>query len=134
MILGYCSIFYPEPVARLEAQERNLRAIGAQKIFSDRLTGLNSRSDLERAIEAALEGDVLAVTKPYRVARSSRALFALINRLGGKGVGFRIINTPLDTSTTTGRMVLGSTPRWSLGISPLRSVLWDSSLGWLTRR
>jgi hypothetical protein len=36
---------------------------------------------LERAIEFAQKGDVIAVTRPYRVARSTREVLALIDRL-----------------------------------------------------
>jgi hypothetical protein len=71
----------------------------------------------------------MVITKPYRVASSARGVLALMDRLGRKGVGFRILNTPIDTSTTTGRMILGSTPFWSLGVSPLRSVLRDLTMG-----
>jgi DNA invertase Pin-like site-specific DNA recombinase len=129
MIVGYCRINTLEPVGRLEEQRRNLAAIGAQQIFSEKVGMIGKTPELERAIEFAQKGDVIAITKPYRVARSTRGILALMDRLGRKGVGFRILDTPLDTSTATGRMILGSVPLWSLGVSPLRSVLWDVSFG-----
>lgn len=125
MILGYCRIGVLEPASLLEAQRTALVAAGAQTFFCERV-GLGGRAtELERAIAAAERGDTVAVTKPYRVARSTRGVLALIERLGRKGVGFRILDTPVDTSTTTGRMILGSAPLWSLGMSPTRSALWD---------
>jgi len=36
----------------------------------------------------------------------------------------------VDTTTTTGRMILGSTPLWSLDMSPVRAALRDLVLGW----
>jgi len=134
MIVGYCRIGAFEPSARLEVQRRDLAAIGVQEFFCEKSTIFGTRPELERAIEFARKGDVIAITKPYRVARSTRELLALIGRLGRKGVGLRILNTPIDTSTTTGRMILGSAPLWSLGISPVRAVLWDLSFGWWRRR
>jgi DNA invertase Pin-like site-specific DNA recombinase len=129
MIIGYCRVRRTESAVALQAQQRALAAKGAQKFFNE-TTGLNGkRPELERAIEFAQKGDVIAVTRPYRVARSTREVLALIDRLGRKGVGFRILDTPIDTSTTTGRMILGSAPVWSLGMSPFRSALWDLSLG-----
>jgi DNA invertase Pin-like site-specific DNA recombinase len=134
MIVGYCSVSTFESTARLEAQKRDLAAIGAQEFFSEKVSIFGKRLELERAIEFAQNGDVIVITRPYRVARSTRGVRALIVRLGRKSVGLRILNTPIDTSTTTGRMILGSAPPWSLGMSPLRSALWDLSLGWRRRR
>lgn|SRR5215813_10430094 len=130
MIVGYCRVSTFEPAAGLAAQRRDLAAIGAQQFFCEKGNNFRNMPELERAIAFARKGDVIAVTKSYRVARSTRGVLALIDRLGRKGIGFRILNTPIDTSTTTGRMILGSTPAWSLGISPLQSVLRDLTLGW----
>jgi DNA invertase Pin-like site-specific DNA recombinase len=130
MILGYCRVSAFEPTARLEAQRRDLAAIGAQEFFCEKASLFGKKPELERAIEFAQNGDVIAITKPYHVAPSTRGVLALIDRLGRKGVGLRILHTPIDTSTTTGRMILGSAPLWSLGMSPLRSILSDLGFGW----
>ena len=130
MIVGYCRISPIEPASRLEAQERALTAIGAQKLFCEKAGIFGKALELERAIEFTQEGDLIVVTRPYRIANSTRAVVALIDRLRRKGVGLRILNTPVDTSTTTGRMILGSAPLWSLGLSPIRSVLWDVAFCW----
>jgi DNA invertase Pin-like site-specific DNA recombinase len=86
--------------------------------------------ELERAIASMRSGDTLMVTKPYRLARSTRGVLALIDRLGKQGAGLRILGTPVDTSTTTGRMILGSTPLWSLNMSPARAAVRDLMFGW----
>lgn len=130
MIVGYCSTFAFEPTARLRTQERQLARFGAEKIYCERLGGFGKRKELENAIEAAEKGDLIVVTRPYRVASSTRDVVSLIERLNRRGVGLRILGAPIDTSTTTGRMILGSAPLWSLGISPVRSMLWDAVLGW----
>jgi DNA invertase Pin-like site-specific DNA recombinase len=135
MIVGYCRISIFEPNNRLAAQKRQLLAMGAQIIFSERVTTFGGQAmELERALTFAQKGDVIVITRPYRVANSTRGILKLIERLGRKGVGVRVLNTPVDTSTTTGRMILGSAPRWSLGISPLRCLLWDLSIGWWLAR
>jgi DNA invertase Pin-like site-specific DNA recombinase len=129
MIVGYCRVNTLEPVASLEWQRRDLAAIGAQHFFCEKAGIFHKLPELERAIDFTQKGDVMVITKPYRVASSARGVLALMDRLGRKGVGFRILNTPIDTSTTTGRMIFGSTPFWSLGVSPLRSVLRDLTMG-----
>lgn len=127
MILGYCRA--PRSAAGLEAQKRRLTAMGAEQFFCENAGVFASKPELERAIEFAKKGDVIAVTRSYSVAHSTRGVLALIHRLGRKGVGLRILDTPVDTSTTTGRMILGSAPHWSLGLSPLRSALRDFCTG-----
>jgi len=129
MIVGYCRIGKLETATRLDEQKRALAAVGAQEFFFERIRLFGEAPQLERAIDFAQKGDVIAATRPYRIACSTRGVLALMNRLGEKGVGFRLLHTPIDTSTTTGRMILGSAPVWSLGVSPLRSVCWDLSFG-----
>jgi DNA invertase Pin-like site-specific DNA recombinase len=130
MIVGYCRVGILERASSLTAQKAALAAAGAQVFFTERV-GINGGSpELERAIESVQSGDTLMVTRPYRVARSTRGVMALIDRLGRRGAGFRILGTPVDTSTTTGRMILGSTPLWSLNMSPARAALRDLVLGW----
>ncbi len=131
MIVGYCRVGPLEPMSRLERQKSALSRLGAQLCFCERVGLTGQAPELERAIAATGRGDTIVVTRPYRVALSTRGVLELIARLGRKGVGLRIPGTPVDTGTTTGRMVLGSVPRWSLGISPPLSLLHDISLGWL---
>ena len=128
MIVGYCCSGLLARRASLAAQKSQLAAAGAQEFFSDRAGLAGGRPELERAISSLGKGDVLVVTRPYRVARSTRGVLALIDRLGRKGAGLRILGTPVDTSTTTGRMILGSAPVWSLGMSPLRAAFQDLAL------
>lgn len=131
MILGYCRIGVLEPASRLESQKRALASAGVQTFFCERIV-LNRRApELERAIAAAGKGDTIVVTRPYRVSHSERGVLTLIDRLGKRGIGLRVLDTPVDTGTTTGRMILGSAPRWSLGLSPVRAILWDISIGWV---
>lgn len=134
MIIGYCRISTFEPAARLEAQKLHLARLGAESFFCERTGMFGSTPELERAIAGARKGDVIAVTKPYRIARTTREVLALIERLGDKKVGLRIVDTPIDTSTTTGRMILASAPRWTLGMSPLRSMLADLLFFWRRRQ
>jgi len=127
MIVGYCRAL--KSTASLETQQRHLAAIGAQQFFCEKMGIFGSKPQLEQAIEFSRSGDVIAITESYRVAHSARGVLALIERLGRKGVGLRILSTPVDTSTTTGRMILGSVPLWSLGISPLGSALRHLAFG-----
>jgi len=130
MIVGYCRVGILEPASSLATQKAALAAAGAQVFFIERVGMNGGAPELERAIASVQSGDTLVVTRPYRVARSIRGVLALIDRLDRRGAGFRILGTPVDTTTTTGRMILGSTPLWSLDMSPVRAALRDLVLGW----
>ena len=94
-----------EPASSFSAQQALLAAAGAQVFFVERVGVSGGSPELERAIASLQTGDTIMVTRPYRVARSTRGVVGVIDRLGRKGIGFRILGTPVDTSTVTGRMI-----------------------------
>jgi DNA invertase Pin-like site-specific DNA recombinase len=97
-------------VAGLEAQERELKAAGCEKIFSEQVSSVAERDQLEQALDYVRDGDVFTVTKLDRLARSVTDLLGIIARLEAKKVGVRILSISgkqsLDTRSSTGRLVL----------------------------
>lgn len=65
------------------------------------------RTELENAIKAAAAGDLFVVYKLDRLARSTKELFQLTERLKGKVVEFVSINDSFDTTTPTGKAMFG---------------------------
>lgn len=109
MLVAYARTSTVDQVAGLEAQERDLRAAGAEKIFSERVSSIAARAQLEAALDFVREGDTLVVTKPDRLARSTADLLSIVARLEAKGVTLRILSmggAAVDTSTPTGRLML----------------------------
>src|SRR5208337_210806 len=106
MIIGYGRTSTIEQVAGLQAQIRDLKAAGAEKLFSENVSSVAPRKQLEAAIEFAREGDALVVTKIDRLARSVRHLCEIVDRLQAKGVALRILNMNLDTNDATGKLML----------------------------
>lgn len=106
MLIGYGRTSSLEQVAGLEAQERELKALGCEKLFLEQTSAVGPRKQLEAALEFAREGDTLAVTKLDRLARSVRHLGEIVERLEKKGVALRILNLGIDTNTPTGRLML----------------------------
>jgi len=106
-IIGYGRTSTADQKAGLEAQLRDLRAVGCAKIFTEEVSSVaNSRPELERALDYVREGDILVVTKLDRLARSVADLMAITARLRDKGVELRILALNLDTSTPTGKLML----------------------------
>ncbi|PTM54858.1 recombinase family protein [Phreatobacter oligotrophus] len=106
-VIGYARTSTIEQVAGLEAQRRDLERAGCTKVFSEQLSSVDAkRPELARAIEWAREGDVFVVTKPDRLARSTKDLLAILDTLQAKGVQVRILSMDLDTTTPTGRLMV----------------------------
>src|SRR6202163_4072462 len=110
MNVGYARTSSLTQVAGLEAQERELRAAGCDKIFCEQVSSVAERQQLEAALDYVREGDSFTVTKLDRLARSVGDLLAIGARLEGKGVSLRVLSMsgtqPLDTGTATGRLML----------------------------
>lgn len=106
MLIGYARVSTSDQIAGMEAQQRDLGATGCTKIFSERVSSIAQRDQLEASIEFAREGDCLVVTKLDRLCRSVADLVAITGRLRTKGVALRILSINLDTTTPTGKLML----------------------------
>jgi DNA invertase Pin-like site-specific DNA recombinase len=110
MIVGYARTSSLAQVAGLEAQERDLRAAGCEKIYSEQVSSVAERQQLEAAFDYVREGDSICVTKIDRLARSVGDLLPIVARLEAKKVSLRVLSISgsqaLDTSTSTGRLML----------------------------
>jgi DNA invertase Pin-like site-specific DNA recombinase len=106
MIVGYARTSTIEQTAGLEAQERDLKAAGIEKLFQEQTSAVGPRKALETVLDFLRTGDVLAVTKLDRLARSVGDLCKIVERIEGKGASLRILAMNLDTATPTGRLML----------------------------
>jgi len=106
MIIGYARTSTIEQKAGLEAQERELVSVGAEKLFSEQTSAVGARRALSEALEFLRGGDVLVVTKLDRLARSVAHLGELVAGLEARGITLRILGIGLDTGTPTGRLML----------------------------
>src|SRR5271169_5232627 len=106
MLIGYARVSTIEQDAGFEAQERDLKAAGAERLFSERTSAVGPRQALDEALDFAREGDAIVVTKLDRLARSVADLVHIVEGLTKKGVGLRILAMGVDTATPTGKLVL----------------------------
>ena len=106
MLIGYARTSTLDQVNGFDAQLDELKGIGCQKIFSEQVSSVGERPELEAALEVVREGDTFVVTKLDRLARSIRHLGTLVERLDEKKVHLRILNLGIDTASATGRLIL----------------------------
>jgi DNA invertase Pin-like site-specific DNA recombinase len=92
----------------LDAQETALRAAGAERVFAEKVSGaVTDRKALAKALAALSAGDVLAVTRLDRLARSTRDLLNVLATVSERGAGFGSLGDPwADTTTPHGRLML----------------------------
>ena len=106
MIYGYARVSTDGQSA--DAQVKQLRAAGAEKVFRETASGARAdRAELRRAIGKLEKGDVLMVTRLDRLARSTRDLLNTLAQIADKGAGFRsLADAWADTTTSHGRLML----------------------------
>lgn len=107
MIIGYARTSTADQEAGLKAQKAELEDAGTEKLFAEQVSSVAQRGQLEQALDYLREGDVLLVTKLDRLARSIRDLMDLVDRVKAKGASLRILAMDLDTSSATGKLMLG---------------------------
>src|SRR5437660_7314538 len=92
----------------LAAQLEQLHAVGAAKVFKEKASGARSdRPELAKVIRRLEPGDVLMVTRPDRLARSTRDLLNVLDAIAKAGAGFRsLADAWADTTTPHGRLML----------------------------
>lgn len=106
MIIGYARTSTVDQIAGLEAQLRDLKDAGCEKIYQEQISSIANRPQLQTVLEFIREGDVLVVSKLDRLARSVADLLKIIQLLEKKNVSLRILNLGMDTRTPTGKLLL----------------------------
>ncbi|MGV2114232.1 recombinase family protein [Agrobacterium salinitolerans] len=103
--MGYARVSTDDQVH--DSQIDELRAAGCERIFQEHGSGASrARPALTRLIGELAAGDVLVVVRLDRLARSVSHLLQVIEDLEERGVHFRFIRDPIDTSTPQGMFSL----------------------------
>jgi len=93
----------------LEAQIEILKRAGCEKIFQEKQSGTNitKRIELENALEFVREGDTFLVTRLDRCSRNTLDLYKILELLKEKKVDFKATEQEFDTTTSTGKLMIG---------------------------
>ncbi|MDL2312815.1 recombinase family protein [Bacteroidales bacterium OttesenSCG-928-B11] len=104
MFLGYARVSTKEQ--NVDLQIDALKKAGAEKIFTDKISAVKERPELELMLDFARSGDTIVVWKLDRIARSLKHLIEIVERLKEKGVGFVSVTEAIDTATPLGQFFL----------------------------
>jgi DNA invertase Pin-like site-specific DNA recombinase len=93
----------------LESQIELLEKAGCEKIFTEKKSGKQSdnRLELQNILDFVRDGDEFIVTRLDRCSRSVKDLHNILDLLNSKNVSFKATEQSLDTSTATGRLMIG---------------------------
>jgi DNA invertase Pin-like site-specific DNA recombinase len=109
MLVGYVRTSTVDQVAGFEAQERELKKLGCDEIFSEKVSSVARRDELDAALKFVRKGDTLVVTKLDRLARSTQHLLKIVEGLEDKDVALRILDfggAEVDTKSPSGKLML----------------------------
>jgi hypothetical protein len=101
--VGYARTSTLDQQAGLDAQIRELTAAGVERIFSEQVSAVGKRPQLDAALDFIRQGDSLFVTRLDRLARSTRHLQEITERVKAKQADLCILNLG-NTSSATGRL------------------------------
>jgi DNA invertase Pin-like site-specific DNA recombinase len=88
----------------LDVQLEKLK--GCDKIYQEKRSAVGGkRPSLVTCLEYVREGDTLVVTRLDRLARSTLHLCQIAAELERKGVDLQALDQPVDTTTSTGRLL-----------------------------
>jgi DNA invertase Pin-like site-specific DNA recombinase len=106
MIIGYARV--STDGQSLEAQQASLKAAGAERIFSEKISGaVTDRKALAKALASLQTGDVLLVTRLDRLARSTRDLLNILDSVSKAGAKFKsLADAWADTTTPHGELMI----------------------------
>ena len=108
-LVGYARVSTAEGAQVLDRQLDALREAGCERVFEDRASGAKAAEDrpgLAACLDWLRQGDVLVVLDLDRLGRLAGELIRLVDDLADKGIGFRALNSPMDTTTPQGRAFL----------------------------
>jgi DNA invertase Pin-like site-specific DNA recombinase len=106
MLIGYARVSTGDQDLRL--QRAALKEAGCRRTFGEKVSGAKrDRPELARMIDQLRDDDAVVVTRLDRLARSTKDLLDIAEKLNEAGAGLWSLAEPwADTTSPAGRMVL----------------------------
>ena len=106
MKIGYARVSTQDQ--NLSFQIEELEKAGCRKIFKEKVSGVYSkRIELEKMIEQLREGDQIIIYKLDRLARSTKELLNICDKINEAGASFKSLSESwADSGSAGGKMIL----------------------------
>jgi DNA invertase Pin-like site-specific DNA recombinase len=122
-LIGYARV--SSPSQNLNAQIDNLKKVGCEKIFTDKVSGTKKeRVGWNELMGYIRSGDILVITELSRMSRSLSHLLEIVDDLKRRHVDLKSLRENIDTSTATGRAflsIMGAVSQMELEIKAERA-------------
>ncbi|MCP3420322.1 recombinase family protein [Nocardioides pinisoli] len=103
-LVGYARVSTELQV--LDRQTDALTDAGCSKIFTDKVSSVVKRPELDAALAYLRPGDTLVIDALDRLGRKTIELLAFVDDLHARKVNLRILTLGVDTRTPVGQLVL----------------------------
>jgi DNA invertase Pin-like site-specific DNA recombinase len=104
--IGYARTSTVDQINGFADQQTRLKAAGCTKLFTEQLSSIGERPQFDAMLAYVREGDVVVATKIDRLARNVVELLGFAQQLKDRGVGLRILDLSVDTTSPTGWLIL----------------------------
>lgn len=107
MRVGYARVSTREQAESLQTQREALEALGCTRVYTDVASGARAdRPGLADLLDRTYEGDAVYVTRLDRLGRTTLDTLRTLTDLDARGITVTAADTGLDTSTSSGRLVI----------------------------
>jgi|SRR5262245_31323726 len=106
-LLGYARVSTADQ--DLTAQREALAEAGVRVVFEEKVSGSkrDNRLELSKALSILGKGDTLVVKRLDRLGRSLKDLADIAHEIEKAGANLKVLEQPVDTSTSAGRAFFG---------------------------
>ena len=104
MLIGYARVSTGDQSLTLQIDA--LEEAGCERVFQDKISGIvNTRPNLNQALNFARPGDTLVVWRLDRLSRSLRDLIETVTLLESRGVQLKSLHESIDTASSSGKLI-----------------------------
>jgi DNA invertase Pin-like site-specific DNA recombinase len=104
-VFGYARVSTTDQ--NLDTQIEALEKFGCDKIFQEKVSGINTqRIALDEMLAVLREGDTVVVARFFRLGRNRDHLINLVNDFAKRNVHFKALDVGIDTTTPAGKLIL----------------------------
>jgi DNA invertase Pin-like site-specific DNA recombinase len=89
----------------LDLQLEALQKSSCEEIYSEKVSAIKERPELDKMVSILRKGDIVIVWKLDRLGRSLKHLIDLVTMFREKGIEFISLNDNIDTTTIHGRLI-----------------------------